>query len=101
MSDDRRFAYPSEIHERLIFLRMALGYKNQRPFALELGVDTSDYSAYERGKRTVPLSLIYKLMRRYHVTSDWILTGSDAGMVWETRQTLLDHLARTSQDATG
>ncbi len=45
----------------------------QKELAAFLHCDTSLYSKYERGERTIPLDLAIKLAEYYHVSMDYLL----------------------------
>ncbi len=61
------FTYP-----RLRKLREASGL-TQKEIAKFLDIDQRVYSTYELGKREIPVHLMIKLAKRYHVSTDYLL----------------------------
>lgn len=49
----------------------------QAKMAAYLNIAQNTYSQYENGKREIPISILVKLCRYYHVSSDYILGLSD------------------------
>lgn len=45
----------------------------QNAIAEYLNIAQNTYSQYENGKREVPINILIKLCRYYHVSSDYIL----------------------------
>jgi transcriptional regulator with XRE-family HTH domain len=66
----------TQIGSRIKELR---GLKSQASFAREIGVSLQGYLNYEYGKRVPPGPVLAKIAEIGHATTDWILTGSEAG----------------------
>ena len=49
----------------------------QKDIANLLGISQQYYSQYELGKYTIPLELLIKLAKEYHVSLDYIVGLSD------------------------
>ncbi|MDA4845924.1 helix-turn-helix domain-containing protein [Hoeflea poritis] len=81
--------YPSELGDRLLLLRLAMGFDQQRAFATQCDIEPADFNKYEKGRRSLPSGAALKIRRRWHVSLDWLYLGSDAGMAWEVREKLL------------
>lgn len=64
-----------EIADRLKEVRKKSG-KKQQPFSDSLSVSQSAYSAYEHGKREIPLKVLRSLVIEYNVNPAWFLLGT-------------------------
>ena len=65
-----------EIADRLIAVRKALGYTDQRVFAPQIGVSWRTLQTYEQGTvKKMPLAYIEALNKQFNVSKDWIYTG--------------------------
>ncbi|MDP3290630.1 MAG: S24 family peptidase [Sulfuricurvum sp.] len=68
--------FNSEIAERLIAVRKALGYSDQRVFAPHIGVSWRTLQTYEQCTvKKMPLGYIETLNKQFNVSKDWIYTG--------------------------
>lgn len=68
--------FNTEIADRLIAVRKALGYTDQRVFAPHIGVAWRTLQTYEQGTvKKMPLAYIEALNKQFNVSKDWIYTG--------------------------
>lgn len=63
-----------ELGKRLKTLREEKGM-NQKKFAAELGISGSLLSQIETGQKNPVYEFLYKLMRKYRVSLDWLFSG--------------------------
>ena len=65
----------SEISDRFIAVRKALGYTEQKAFAPLVGVSWRTLQTYEQGTvKKMPLAYIEALSKQFNVSKDWIYT---------------------------
>lgn len=55
------------IKNRLLEIRLKLGYKNAKDFADFLGLGKSNYSLIENNKKQVTLEQAFKIARKLHM----------------------------------
>lgn len=65
----------NEIALRLKEIRKKSG-KRQQPFSDSIFVSQSAYSAYEHGKREIPMKVLRSLLIKYNVNPAWMLLGT-------------------------
>lgn len=63
-----------ELGKRIKTLRQELRLK-QKEFAAELGISGSLISQIESGQKNPVYELLYKLMKKYNVSLDWLFIG--------------------------
>jgi len=78
----RRVAAPpeDEVGRRLYFVRLALGFIDQKMFAIEMGVAVNTYNEYEKGKRTPSQRFLERLQAMHQVPPEFIREGADDRM---------------------
>lgn len=64
------------MYNRLKNLRIQNGL-TQKDISKILEISQSLYSIYESGKKTIPISLIYKLALKYNTSIDFIIGDTD------------------------
>lgn len=89
------------IGNRIRQLRQEAGM-TQKELAEQLGISPSAVGMYEQGRREPPGEVLIQLCRLFHVSSDWLLSGSTAmrrpsamqtdvaGMLEEWKEALMD-----------
>lgn len=63
-----------ELGKRIKMVREEL-HINQREFAAKMEISGSLLSQVESGKKNPVYEFLYKLMKEYHVSLDWLFTG--------------------------
>ncbi len=58
----------------------------QKEFSKELGVKQSYYSDLENGKREISTNVIRLLSERFHISSDWLLSGTGNRYIEQKKQ---------------
>ncbi len=76
---------------RIAALRRGLGW-SQGQLAQFLQVSPSAVGMYEQGRREPSLEILVALSRVFHVTVDYLLTGSPAPEEQQTAETAMEHL---------
>lgn len=70
----------SPVSERLIALRIALGFETQTAFAKRYGFATTQYNNFENGK-PLPATAAIRLVQQIHGLSlDWLYLGNTSAM---------------------
>lgn len=62
------------INERIKLIRLQKS-KNSGEFAKSTGFEARTYASYERGERNPSLEFLQKLVEKYNVNINWLLTG--------------------------
>jgi transcriptional regulator with XRE-family HTH domain len=75
---------PSDFGRRLVLVREARGVASQAEAAKIMRVKPDRYGAWEKGKSFPRAVELARLAFVFGVTSDWLLTGSEAGLTRET-----------------
>jgi transcriptional regulator with XRE-family HTH domain len=60
---------------RVVKVRERLGFKQQKRFAVNIGMSASYISDIEKGKTRPSFNLLVGLLRRYRVNLSWLLIG--------------------------
>ncbi len=79
-----------DVADRLVFLRLAMGYTNQSEFARQSDIAVGDWNHFEKNRRQLPLSAARKLRIRWRVTHDWLYEGDESGLSWDVKKTFID-----------
>jgi transcriptional regulator with XRE-family HTH domain len=71
---------PPEFGRRLVLVREARGVTSQAEAARLLGVKPERYGAWEKGKSFPRAVELVRLAALFGVTTDWLMTGHEAGL---------------------
>ena len=76
-----------EIANRLMAMRLALGYEAQGAFAKQIGASTL-YSPWERGKKRIPIKPAIRIRDKFGIPLDWIYCGDRRALPASLRKKL-------------
>lgn len=69
-----------DVADRLVRLRLALGYENQAEFCRELRIAKNVYNPFEKARRLLTIGAALKIRRRFGIPLDWLYSGDPAAL---------------------
>lgn len=78
---------PAGVGYRIAKLRSAYGL-TKSAMADALGVDRTNFGRFEKGERSLPLEVGYKISQKYKVSMDWLYLGREDYLSFEMAERL-------------
>lgn len=65
------------VRNKLLQIRLSLGYKKQSDFAAYLGVSQSQYCRYENNKEQPSIEIFYKIAKKLNMKIDDLIESDE------------------------